>query len=464
MMSELGDVPFWDNLQRHGGRPALVGVDGAVVSYEELDERVTAAATVFKGRRRGVGFLYLENEIPSLVMLLACFRAGQVPLLLPRNLSEAASSGLQQTYRPDWICGASDAENRDELPTLHWTDAQSGDENVPSPELGLLLSTSGSTASPKLVRLSRRGLQANAESIASCLRIGPDERALTVLPPSYSYGLSVITSHLLAGASLVVANVAVLSRQFVSVIDERGVSSISGVPYTYQMLHRTGFGRHELASLKVLTQAGGRLDDTLVRTFAALAAERDWRFYVMYGQTEATARISYVPVDRLAEKVGSIGVPIPGGSLEVERPTGELVYRGPNVALGYALTRSDLSRGDDFAGVLRTGDLGRRDEDGFFFITGRISRFIKVAGNRIGLDEVEQRLQAMLGCPVSVGGKDDLLIAFIESSDPDATLRARQAIAAEFRIHHSLCHLRTVAALPLLGNGKKDYLQLLAPS
>ena len=453
------DGPWWHGFQRYGERPAFIRADGTSLSYRELEERVVIAAARFHEHPRGLGFLFVENDVPSLVMLLACLRAGQVPLVLPRTLPAESRARLQAAYHPDWMAEACHGRD-DMLSDLWWLETPGDDRGAPAPELGLLLSTSGTTASPKLVRLSYRGLQANARSILEYLDITERDRALTVLPPSYSYGLSVISSHLLAGASLVVTEVSVLTRQFVTLVDERQVTSISGVPYTYHMLHRSGFGRHGLASLQVMTQAGGRLDDALVRHFAGLAAERGWRFYVMYGQTEATARISYVPANRIREKIGSIGVPIPGGSLSLDAATNEIIYRGPNVALGYAQTRSDLSRSDDFGGLLRTGDLGRCDDEGFFFITGRISRFIKLAGNRIGLDEVEQRLQSVLGCPVVVGGRDDLLVALIESTAPDAAQIARQVIATEYRIHHSLCRLHTIAALPLLGNGKKDYSQL----
>jgi len=456
-------VPLlWKRLDRFGARPALIGGEGDVVTYSALEERVAKVAAQFMGAEGSLAFLYLENNIPSIVALLACLRSRVVPLLLPKGMRPEARSVLVERYRPDWVF-----EGADEAAQGRIVQANSGSVTrkagpACAAELGLLLSTSGTTASPKLVRLSWRGLQANAESIASYLGIGAGDRALTVLPPSYSYGLSVITSHLSAGASLVVTEVGVLTRQFVATIQERDVTSISGVPYTYQMLHRTGFGRQDMPSLRILTQAGGRLDDALTREFSELSTARGWRFFVMYGQTEATARISYVPAERLPLKVGSIGIAIPGGQLTVDPSSGELVYRGPNVALGYASSREDLARGDDFAGVLRTGDLGRQDSDGFFYITGRISRFIKVAGNRVGLDEVEHRLQAVLGRPVAVAGRDDLLIVAVETRESIDRKRVARCIADEFRIHHSLCRILEVDMLPVLENGKKDYARIRA--
>ncbi len=329
-------------------------------------------------------------------------------------------------------------------------------------ELAILLSTSGSTGSPKLVRLSYSNLQANAASITQYLNPTPDERALTVLPPHYSYGLSVINSHLQAGASLVLREVSVLSPAFAETIRSQAVTSLSGVPDIYQMLWRAGFNKQDFPSLRTLTQAGGRMDDKLTRAFSKLAGERDWRFFVMYGQTEATARISYVPPEHLTEKIGSIGVAIPDGQLHIDPANSELLYTGPNVMMGYANCRADLALGDEQHSLLRTGDLARQDEDGYFYITGRLKRFIKLAGSRIGLDEVEEQLQQHLGHPVMTSGRDERLVVWLEATDGGLLDITKHWLFKQFGTHHSMCCLRLVDALPLLSSGKKDYSALLA--
>lgn len=460
-MTESG--PFWGAaLAAHHDRPALIDRQGAVLDYRALDARVDAfVAETFGMTPRSFGFLYMDNDVGSVVALLACLRAGHVPLLLPQAMPRTARESLEHHYRPDWILESAATADADAPASMRWC-ADASTPTPLAPELGLLLSTSGTTASPKLVRLASASLEANARAIAEYLALDTHERALTVLPPSYSYGLSVITSHLAAGASVVVRPMNVISREFVGIIDEYAVTSISGVPYTYQMLDRTGFGRNALPSLRTLTQAGGRLDDRLTHAFAELADRRGWRFVVMYGQTEATARIAYVPPERLREKIGSIGVAIPGGTLDIDPASGELVYRGPNVSLGYATERAHLLLGDERGGTLRTGDLARRDDEGFHYLTGRLSRFVKIAGNRIGLDDVEHQLQSILQCPVAVGGRDDRLVVFVESADEGVTQRVLTAIADAYRVHHSLCRVHAVPALPLLGTGKKDYAPLLA--
>jgi acyl-CoA synthetase (AMP-forming)/AMP-acid ligase II len=335
---------------------------------------------------------------------------------------------------------------------------------VPHPELGLLLSTSGSTGSPRSVRLSYAALGANASSITQYLSLGPEERAITTLPAHYSYGLSVINSHLGAGASVVLTEHSVLRDEFWRLVREHAITSLAGVPYTYQLLHRTGFERRELPSLRTLTQAGGRLDDRLTRSFDELARRRGWRFFVMYGQTEAAPRMSFVPPDRLAEKIGAIGIPIPGGKLTLDGMTGEIVYLGPNVMMGYAQAPEDLERGDESRGVLHTGELGRVDEEGFFYLTGRLKRFVKLSGNRVGLDEVENMLQQELGVPVAVGGRDDELMAWVESCDEGMIAHASRLFRERYGLHHSLYRITRVDQLPLLASGKKDYASMLGSS
>ncbi|MFN3874266.1 MAG: AMP-binding protein, partial [Ignavibacterium sp.] len=172
--------------------------------------------------------------------------------------------------------------------------------------------------------------------------------------------------------------------------------------YTYQMLKRTGFDKLDLPSLRTMTQAGGKLNEEMIKFFADYAEKRIIRFFVMYGQTEATARISYVPCEKLKSKIGSIGISIPGGKLnlmkdgiEITEPhqTGEIVYEGENVMLGYAESTEDLTKGNELNYILHTGDLGYFDEDRFFYITGRIKRFIKMFGLRINLDEVQKLVE-----------------------------------------------------------------------
>jgi acyl-CoA synthetase (AMP-forming)/AMP-acid ligase II len=211
-------------------------------------------------------------------------------------------------------------------------------------------------------------------------------------------------------------------------------------------------------SLRTLTQAGGRLRTELVADFAQRMANVGGRLFVMYGQTEATARMTVLPPDRVADKLGSVGLPVPGGSLSIN--DGEVVYTGPNTMMGYAETGADLSRGDDLGGVLRTGDLGHLDDEGFLFLTGRRKRIGKVFGVRVNLDDVERGLAAY-GAVAAVAG-DDRLYVFVEGADASATQVIRKELAALLDTHVSGLEVRGVDTLPLLPTGKVDYRRLEA--
>lgn len=469
-MKEAFIPDFW-SLQVSAPDIQVACTDGQGISltYTELNDHVDAISSKLmeKGPRQ-LGFIFSTNSLEWLCVYLACLRAGHVPLLLPSDLEASLANQLMATYQPDWVWRPIDAQSHSanrEVSTSLILAAFSWLKPTVSallhPDLGLLLSTSGSTGSPKLVRLSYLAISTNANSIAEYLDIKADDKAMTTLPPNYSYGLSVVNSYLSAGASLVMCNVSVMSRDFLKTVQHENVTSLAGVPSWYQMLLRTGFDKAETPSLRVLTQAGGRLDERTKRAVLNFSEAKGLRFYVMYGQTEAAPRISYVPFDVLHEKLNSIGIPIPGGSLHLDDDTSELIYIGPNVMMGYAESQSDLSKGDELSGVLHTGDIGSVDEDGYFYITGRIKRFVKLSGNRYGLDEIEVQLTSLTHTNVAVAGRDERLGIWIESPGQDLMNLVKNFLQEKFGLHHTLFRIHMVPNLPLLPSGKKDYSTLI---
>jgi long-chain acyl-CoA synthetase len=467
---------FWE-LEHPPERLAVVDVlSGRERSYGELRAEVERTAVAMRpemagGRPSGKSLVMLlaQNRYESLVAYLAALHCGDALMLVDATLNRELLLRLIETYRPDRICGSSTAAEN--FPA--YRERRSGDSGVriwekENPEvatihesLALLLNTSGSTGSPKLVRLSGENLQANAASIASYLQLTADERPITSLPMAYSYGLSVINSHLLAGATLVLSELGVLRREFWDSVDRYRCTSIAGVPYTYQMLLQTGLLKKRGATLRTVTQAGGALAETYVRQMHDLAVERGFKFFVMYGQTEATARISYLPFENLAAKAGSIGVAIPGGALQVDAETAELIYSGPNVMLGYAESRDDLAKGDELHGVLKTGDLARQDADGFFYVTGRMKRFLKMFGKRFNLDEVEQIVQGRFGFPTACLGRDDLLMVAIEAASENAD-PVIAMLSETFGVPKNAVRVQAVGELPRTIRGKIDYQALAA--
>jgi long-chain acyl-CoA synthetase len=413
--------------------------------------------------RKSLGLLVAQNRYECLVAYLAALNADTPLIFVDGSLKPEMMHEFVAAYQPDWVFTAQPNRVFED-----YRESQSGidgllEHHSPGdleiyPELGLLLTTSGSTGSPKLVRLSRGNLEANARSIARYLRLTPAERPITSLPMSYSYGLSVINSHLAAGASMVFTDDGVIQRGFWHAMERHACTSLAGVPYTYQMLLQTGLLKNKGATLRTLTQAGGRLEERYVQQVHELALARGWNFFVMYGQTEATARISYVPVETLGAKLGSVGVAIPDGTLWVDEVTEELVYRGPNVMLGYAENRADLAKGDELQGVLRTGDLARQDEDGYFYITGRLKRFLKMFGKRFNLDDVEKMLARRCETSVACYGRDDLLMAAVENCDNGEAIHGM--ICEMFDLPRPAVKVVALGALPRTPNGKLDYRRL----
>ncbi|SFN90772.1 AMP-binding protein [Mycetocola miduiensis] len=440
-----------------GGQPddtALI-VDSAPISYAELSLLVQERISQL-GETRRLVMIAAGNALEPIVTYLAALEGGH-PVLIVSGGDDAASlahrASMIERFDPDVVAlpGARgwmlEERNPGSVHTFH-------------PELAMLASTSGSTGSPKLVRLSYDNLRSNAASIAQYLRLGPDDCAATTLPLQYCYGLSVVNSHLLAGASVMLTERSVTEESFWREASAHSVTSIAGVPYTFEMLEASGFTERSVPSLRYLTQAGGRLAPEMIRRFARLGEERGFELFVMYGQTEATARMAYLPPELVGTGAGTIGRPIPGGRFRIDAgdpaagdgSEGELVYEGPNVMLGYAETPADFDLGRTVH-ELRTGDLARRRADGLYEIVGRMSRFVKIFGLRIDLDQME-RLLADDGTHVRVANADERLLLFATSDRVARRAQERAATLAGLPTHAISAY--TVQQFPRTPSGKLD--------
>ncbi|PRX47151.1 acyl-CoA synthetase (AMP-forming)/AMP-acid ligase II [Prauserella shujinwangii] len=445
-------VPLARDLRRHGDRLAIVTpgespLTDRELTYRELADRVDAV-TRRLGTVRRLVLVAASNEPDPLVACLAALAGGH-PVLLAAGDDPGRVDALISAYDPDVVFRRSPRGWR-------LTERRAGTAHDLHPDLALLLSTSGSTGSPKLVRLSADNVQANAEAIATYLDIRDTDRAATSLPLHYCYGLSVAHSNLLRGAALLLTGDSVTEESFWSLARRHRLTSLHGVPYTFDLLDALGFERMDLPHLRYVTQAGGRLDPARVRRYALLGQERGWRFFVMYGQTEATARMAYLPPELAADHPDTIGVPIPGGRFELDE--GELVYHGPNVMLGYAHGPADLALGRTVS-ALRTGDLARRAPDGLYRIVGRRSRFVKPFGLRIDLGQVETLLTEHGHPAVCTGDDRALVVAVPEGHDTGAV---RDLVRDRFGLPGHAVRVRALAELPRLPNGKIDYPALRA--
>jgi long-chain acyl-CoA synthetase len=465
---------------RPSSAPALVeGRTGQVVSYRRLLESA-AEAVGHMERAKQLLFLLCRNDVSTATTYLGAVLAGHAVAMLDARSPAEATAALSGTYRPGWVAGPPGSGQRlgdagmpvEKVISLGGSEmVRTGHGDAPKvhPDLTLMLTTSGTTGSSKFVRLAQRNIHANATSIAGYLGLGPSERPITSLPLHYSFGLSVLNSHWLAGGTVVLSDDSVVQGSFWEQFRTERCTSLAGVPYTYQMLERVGFRDMELPSLQTMQQAGGALDRRLTQLYAEFMARREGRLFVMYGQTEATARIAYVPPDRLTEKLGSAGIAVPGGRLlidgESSEPSdgaqlGEVIYEGPNVMMGYATDSADLVLGDTLGGQLRTGDIGYLDDEGFLYLVGRSKRITKVFGLRVNLDEVESIVREY--GPVAVVGREDAVWAFCAFGSDEEVAQIADTLARRFRLHHSALHLRRVDAIPTTVSGKIDYQQVRA--
>lgn len=456
---------FVTGLARHDRRPALVTEDGRPLSYAELARRVDAVAERLGPQRRLV-LVAATNSVESVTTYLAALAGGHVVLLAGDAPDQLAD--LVEAYDPDVVAGTASGRTGDHVTddgSWSLTERRPGTAHDLHPDLAVLLSTSGSTGSPKLVRLSHENLESNAESIAAALDIRATDRAATTLPLHYCYGLSVLNSHLQQGASLLLTGLSVVDPCFWRAFRQQGATTLPGVPHTFELLERVGFTRMDLPSLRSVTQAGGRMAPERVRALAAQGRERGWRLHVMYGQTEATARMACLPPSLAEEHPASVGIPIPGGSFSLEPvddltgpDEGELVYRGPNVMMGYATSPADLARGAEVE-RLRTGDLARRTHEGLYEVVGRRSRFAKVVGLRIDLDRVEVHL-AERGVEAFCADAGDALVV-LSPAPVDGNDLTRD-LAQRYGLPVGSVHVVASAEPPRLPSGKPDYRAIAA--
>lgn len=462
------------NLLQYSSRTAVITDRGETLTYSQLNDEVVRFADALT--HNGFVFTLCENVLGSFVGYVACMNKHIPQVLLDGSKDLELVQRLIGIYQPEYIWMPTARVDEIGGETIYQYQEYSLQQmNYSEPianrdinlELQLCLTTSGSTGSPKLVRLSERNLQSNAESIAQYLHIDENERPVTSLPMYYSYGMSVINSHLIKGATILLTGKAVMQREFWSFIKEQKATSLSGVPYTYEMLKRLRFFRMELPDLKTMCQAGGKLNAAYVKEYVDFAEANGKEFIVMYGQTEAAPRMSYLPSDKAVEKNASIGIAIPGGELCVIDPDGkvitepevdgELVYKGENVCLGYAESRADLQKGDENHGELHTGDIAKFDADGFFYITGRMKRFVKIWGNRTNLDATEQLVKAITpNC--ACGGVDDLITVFVTEDGLEEQIKA--LLVEKTGFNPRAFAVKKIDAIPVKTSGKIDYPEL----
>lgn len=445
---------------------AVVEDGGKEYTYGDLAEFCDYFSQLIP--KRGLIFILCRNVYAAIAAHVACIENRIIPLMLSEKIDYELLHNLIDLYQPQYLWMPE--ENECTYPVVSVRAAYKlvktdYDAYPVSSELAMLLATSGSTGSPKLVRHSYRNLECNARNVAEIFGFSEDERAMIDLPLHYTMGLNVACSNLYAGATLMMTTRSILEKGYWNFFESAGITNMCGVPYSYEMLNRMKFFQKDNQSLRIIAEGGGKLTDELFRKIADYSRSNNKRFYATFGTSETTSRLAFLEPEKAIEKIGSIGKAIPGGKLflidddgiEIENMegSGELVYAGPNVTLGYALCREDLCKGDEFQGVYHTGDIAKRDKEGFFFIEGRKSRFLKLFGHRVGLDETERLIMSQYHIECACAGDDRHMKIYI--TKPGYKDEIRHFISMKTGIQISAFQVIELDAIPKNESGKIQY-------
>lgn len=459
MMNHSTVLNVLKHLRPENDAVALVFPD-RYMRYSEVAIRVDKLLPRMGAERKLIG-IEARPSADFIITYLAALRGGHAVALLPPE-DASATAMFHADFMPDLSFGLHEG-------CWQMVEHQHAGHGSIHADLAVMLATSGTEGKPRWVKLSYQNIGANAQSIVQYLGLTANDRVAHCLPLHYSYGLSVLNAHLFAGGSMAFCGESIISPEFMVNAKALGCTGFSGVPYSYELLERIGF-RHALwPSLRYMTVAGGRLPPDLVKLYAAALGAKGGHFFVMYGQTEATARMAYLPPQLAISHADCIGIAIPGGCLRIvdgqdqaimtPGVSGQLLYRGPNVMMGYATGREDLARGPE-VGELVTGDIARLTTDGLFRLEGRARRFSKIAGLRIGHEAIEWALRSK-GINCAVTGTDDRITVHAEAVDA-STVRLLASEAAGIPAH--CIDVDRVHSLPRLSSGKINYSALGKPA
>ena len=421
---------FFSTLSKYKKRTAIIDDNLNKKNFGELlNDSHLFRRTDFKKK---VVLIFCGNNYETIAGYVGLIRNNTIPFLIDENINKEKINEILKKYKINYIFlnkninyGFTNYKKEFVFLNYHMIKINNYNKYKIFKNLILLLSTSGSTASPKCVRLSEENLISNTKSIIKSLKIKKTHRAITTLNPSYSYGLSIINTHLLSGACIVINKFTFFDKQFWSLLNKSASNTFGGVPVHYDILKKIKFENYNLSKITYLTHAGGIIDQDTKDYILNVCRSKKIKFVSMYGATEASPRMSYLPWQQSNKRANCIGRAVFGGKfwlvnnskkkINKKNTTGELVYSGNNVCLGYSNTYKDLKKKDINKKILKTGDLAKLSDDNFYYIVGRKSRFIKINGYRVDLDFLEKKLkQKKVIC--SCVGKDNLLKIFYNNT------------------------------------------------
>jgi len=458
---------FLNIFKKNYNKTCLIDEFGDIYRYKDVLEKATLTNNFIKKKSL---VLILASNTPDFITFYFSFLIyGHVQIIVDEKIENTLLENIIHKYKPNFffipknkkfVLNSIQKYKTTKNYIIHKN--KSKIKHNLNLDLAVLLSTSGTTGATKFVKLSNYNILNNSKNISKYLKIKKIDRAITTLPLHYSYGLSVINTHIFSGASIFVTKKNILEKKFWIDFKKYKISNLSGVPYFYEILKKIKFENFDLKYLKYLTQAGGALNKKLTIHFINYCKRSNKKFIVMYGQTEATSRISYLDWKYASKKIGSIGKAIPEGKLILNKNKktdsfGELIYYGDNVSMGYSNDFLDLRKKNSNNGILKTGDLAKVDKDGFYYIVGRKNRIIKMFGHRISLDDLEKKIHE-LNIKCACIGKDDYINIFYTKKYLKKKIENILTKLFKFKINNF--KLNWIKKIPYSNNGKILYSKL----
>ena len=461
---------FFDKLNRFSNYDAIVTENNEIIKYKDFIKKIKFIENII-GKERNRIFLLADNSYEFLASYYAMLRKRSIIFLLNSRLEMKKINELVKVYKPNFIFDCESFYNEREgydtvkienrLQILKNKETINYENNY---ELAQLISTSGSTGSPKFVMQSFENIEINTKDIVKTLRLNKYDKTITTMNPSYTYGLTKINTHIYVGGTIILNKKTVFDKDFWNKINTYKVTNFGGVPFFYEMLKKLNFHKFNFKNLKHITQAGGKLSSEILDYMHKTSKQLKIKFYIMYGQTEAGPRITILDSKKLDKKIKSVGKPIGDNKLWLEdkkrniikKPNiiGELFCKGKNVMLGYAYNLGDLKKKKNH-NYINTGDLAYKDQDGFFYITGRTKRIIKPFGIRIDLGELEKYLDSknFFNC-ICIG--DDKKI-HIYSKYTDEIVKIKKLVLNKLNLKKNIIFFFEENKIPRDKNGKIIY-------
>ena len=463
-------MTIYKNLKKFKNNIAIVLNENENVTYSKLLTDANLFASNIHDR--SLIFILADNDLETITALIGSSFANSVSMLLSPSINSTSLNQLINLYKPDYIFFNKEFKIKLELYesifkyyNYNLIKAKVIIKKEINDELFLLQTTSGSTGSPKNVRLSYKNLQSNINSIIKDLNICESDVSITTLPPSYVYGLSIINTHLQVGAKIILNKSSIIEKNFWNKLVFNKVNNFGGVPYIYEILLKIGLKKDFFKLLKYTTVAGGYLSNSAKLSIIDFYDKLGISLITMYGAAEATSRMSFLPSEYSRKKNGSIGIPITNGCFFLEKENkeiiknshvnGELIYQGENVCMGYANSMIDLQENDINNSVLKTGDIGYFDKDNFFYVVGKKNRYVKVVGNRISLDEMEKIIQAYGYKNICSQKTKDTITIHINEKNLQKPIKSY--ISKYTSLHENLFKIVYLKSFPMTKNNKIDY-------